>query len=186
VTNIVLNIAEVDWVVIFVPFNLKVHKEIFVKLNIEFIAWIADQFKEKYNFDAEVKVGQEISDYVETHVKDFASLKPPNGIVYLLEVDGCIVGMGGLKKLRDDVGEIKRMYIQPSFRGRGYGRKLLNKLLEKGREFGFSTFRLETSRFMEAAQRIYHSAGFVEIGEYPEVETPVVLRQYQVFMEKIE
>jgi len=94
--------------------------------------------------------------------------------------------MGAIKKLKDHIGEIKRMYIQPSYRGRGYGKQLLNKLLEKGREFGFSTFRLETSKFMKAAQHIYYSAGFVESEEYPEVETPLILRQYQIFMEKIE
>jgi ribosomal protein S18 acetylase RimI-like enzyme len=172
--------------VIFVPFNLNVHKEVFVKLNIELITWIANQLKDNYNFDPSANVGQEISDYVEAHLKDFTSLNPPSGIVYLLDVDGSIVGMGAIKKLKQGTGEIKRMFIQPSFRGRGYGKQLLNKLLEKGREFGFSAFRLETSKFMKAAQHIYRSAGFVEIGEYPEVETPVMLRQYQVFMEKIE
>jgi GNAT superfamily N-acetyltransferase len=172
--------------VVFVPFNLDIHKEIFVKLNIELITWIADQLKENYNFDPVANIGQEISDYVATHLEDFTALKPPNGIVYLLDIEGSIVGMGALKKLKHDVGEIKRMYIQPSYRGKGYGKLLLNKLLEKGRVFGCSTFRLETSRFMKAAQHIYNSAGFVERGEYPEVETPVMRRQYQIFMEKAE
>jgi ribosomal protein S18 acetylase RimI-like enzyme len=172
--------------VIFVPFNLSVHKEVFVKLNIDLITWIANQLKDNYNFDPSANVRQEISEYVTAHLKDFTSLKPPNGIVYLLDVDGSIVGMGAIKKLKQGIGEIKRMFIQPSFRGRGYGKQLLSKLLEKGREFGFSTFRLESSKFMKTAQHIYKSAGFIEIGEYPEVETPVMLRQYQVFMEKIE
>ena len=76
------------------------------------------------------------------------------------------------------------MYIRPSRRGKGYGKQLLNKLLEKGKEFGISTFRLETSRFMTVAQHIYKSNGFIEREEYPEVETPGMLRQYQVFIEK--
>ena len=170
----------------FVQFNPNVHKEIFTKLNIDLITWIANQLRENYNFDPIANVGQQISEYVATHLKDFISLKPPNGIVYLLETEGTIVGMGAIKKLKDGVGEIKRMYIQPSYRGRGYGKQLLNKLLEKGREFGFSTFRLETSRFMKAAHHIYSSSGFVKREEYPEVETPIILRQYQEYMEKIE
>lgn len=172
--------------VTFVQFNLTVHREIFTQLNVELITWIADQLRENYNFDPIANVGQEISEYVAAHLKDFTSLKPPNGTVYLLEVEGTIVGMGAIKKLKEYIGEIKRMYIQPTYRGRGYGKQLLNKLLEKGREFGFSTFRLETSKFMNAAQHIYSSAGFVKREEYPEVETPIPLRQYQVFMEKIE
>ena len=170
----------------FVQFDLNVHKEIFTQLNVELITWIANQLRENYNFDPVANVGQEISEYVAAHLEDFTLLKPPNGIVYLLEVEGTIIGMGAIKKLKDDIGEIKRMYIQSSYRGRGYGKQLLNKLLEKGREFGFSTFRLETSKFMKTAQHIYSSYGFVKREEYPEVETPIALRQYQVYMEKTE
>jgi len=56
-------------------------------------------------------------------------LKPPNGIVYLLETEGTIVGMGAIKKLKDGVGEIKRIYIQPSYRGRG--RKTTQQIIGK-------------------------------------------------------
>ncbi len=172
--------------VVFVPFDLGQHRKIFIQLNVELITWIAKQLREHFQIEATNEVEQEISEYVAEHLQDFTALKPPNGVVYLLEVEGTIVGMGAIKKLKYDIGEIKRMYIQPSHRGRGYGKQLLNKLLEKGREFGFSTFRLETSKFMKAAQHIYSSAGFVEREEYPEVETPITLRQYQVFMEKRE
>jgi ribosomal protein S18 acetylase RimI-like enzyme len=181
-----LSIIEEDRMLTFVQFDLNVHRETFTQLNVELITWITNQLRENYNFDPIANVGQDVSEYVAAHLKDFISLKPPNGIVYLLEAEGTIIGMGAIKKLKDDTGEIKRMYIRPGYRGRGYGKQLLKKLLEKGREFGFSTFRLETSKFMKAAQHIYGSAGFEEREEYPEVETPVTLRQHQVFMEKIE
>jgi len=113
-------------------------------------------------------------------------LKPPDGIIYLLVVEGDIAGMGALKKLSDEIGEIKRMYIRPPYRGKGYGKQMLNRLLEAGREFGCSSFRLETSKFMTTAQHIYKSAGFIEREEYPECETPPILRPYQLFMEKKE
>ena len=94
--------------------------------------------------------------------------------------------MGALRKLDGRIGEIKRMYIRPTYRGRGYGKQMLNKLLKVGREFGCSSFVLETSKFMAVAQHIYRSAGFVEREEYPESETPTILRQYQLYMEKKE
>lgn len=168
----------------FVPFDLNVHKKTFIKMNEELITWISDQLKKNFQINATSIVGQEISEYVAEHIQDFSNLKPPKGIIYLLKAKESIIGMGALKKLEQNVGEIKRMYIRPPWRGRGYGKQLLNKLLEKGKEFGLSTFRLETSKFMKVAQHIYKSNGFVEIEEYPEVETPVILRQYQVFMEK--
>jgi ribosomal protein S18 acetylase RimI-like enzyme len=104
----------------------------------------------------------------------------------LVKEDGEIAGMGGIRKLSDETGEIKRMYIRPLYRGRGYGKQLLNKLLEKGREFGCSSFVLETSKFMTVAQYIYRSAGFVEREEYPGSETPAIFRSYQIYMEKKE
>jgi len=168
----------------FVPLDLNVHKEIFVQLNIEFLTWIADQLRENYQIDAISIVGQTVPEYVEAHLEDLSSLKPPDGIIYLLVVEGDIAGMGALRKLSDEIGEIKRMYIRPPYRGRGYGKRMLNRLLEVGREFGCSSFRLETGKFMTVAQHIYKSAGFIEREGYPESETPTILRPYQLFMEK--
>ena len=170
----------------FVLFDLNVHKEMFFKLNVEFITWIADQFRENYQVDSVSSIGQTIPEYVEEHLEDLTSLKPPDGVIYLLVDDGDVAGMGAIRKLSDEVGEIKRMYIRPLYRGRGYGKQMLDKLLEVGREFGCSSFLLETSKFMTVAQHIYKSAGFVEREEYPESETPEIFRSYQIFMEKKE
>jgi len=170
----------------FVPFDLNVHKEVFVELNVEFITWIADQLRENYQLDSVSKIGQTIPEYVDAHLEDLTSLKPPDGVIYLLVDDGDVAGMGAIRKLSDEVGEIKRMYIRPLYRERGYGKQMLNKLLEVGREFGCSSFLLETSKFMTVAQHIYKSAGFIEREEYPESETPEIFRSYQIFMEKKE
>ena len=170
----------------FVPFKLKVHREEYRQLNIELIAWIADQLRENYQIDAVSIVGQSIPEYVDDHLEELAGLKPPDGIIYLLVAEEDVAGMGALRKLGAGIGEIKRMYIRPTYRGRGYGRQMLDRLLEAGREFGCSSFVLETSKFMTVAQHIYKAAGFVEREEYPESETPTILRQYQLFMDKKE
>jgi ribosomal protein S18 acetylase RimI-like enzyme len=170
-------------VVEFVPFDLKIYKEEYRQLNVELITWIADQLRENYQIDAVAMIGQTIPQYVDDHLEDLASLKPPDGIIYLLVAEETFAGMGGLRKLRDGIGEIKRMYIRPHYRGRGYGKQMLNKLLLVGREMGCSTFLLETSKFMVVAQHLYMSAGFVEREEYSGSETPPMLRQYQLFME---
>ena len=170
----------------FVPFDMNVHKKEYVKLNIELITWISDQLGDNYQLDAISTIGQTIPEYVDDHLKVLTSLKPPEGIIYLVVVEGDIAGMGALRKLSNEIGEIKRMYIRPFYRGRGYGKQMLNRLLEVGRKFGCSSFLLETSKFMTVAQHIYRAAGFIEREEYPESETPTVFRQYQLFMEKTE
>lgn len=168
----------------FVQFDPNVHKEIFIRLNVEFITWIVDQYRENYRIDTGSNIGQTVQEYVNAHLEDLTSLRPPDGIIYLLADEGNIVGMGAIRKLSDEVGEIKRMYIRPLYRGRGYGKQMLNRLLDLGREFGCSSFQLETSKFMIAAQYIYKSVGFTEREEYPESETPIPLRSYQIYMEK--
>jgi GNAT superfamily N-acetyltransferase len=142
------------YMVEFVQFDLDVHKKEYVKLNVEFVTWIADQLGENYQIDAVSMIGQTIPEYVDAHLEDLTSLKPPDGIIYLLVVEGDIAGMGALRKIGDEIGEIKRMYIRPFYRGRGYGKQMLNKLLEVGRRFGCSSFLLETSKFMTVAQHI--------------------------------
>jgi len=92
----------------FVPFDLNVHKEVFVKLNVEFITWIADQFRENYQLDSVSNIGQTIPEYVDAHLEDLTSLKPPDGIIYLLVDGGDIAGMGAIRKLRKK----KRIHMQ--------------------------------------------------------------------------
>lgn len=170
----------------FVPFDQKVHKKAFRQLSIEHLTWAVDQLRENYQLDVTSEFGQTVPEYVDEHLEDLARLKPPKGIIYLLVVEGNIVGMGAIRKLRDVIGEIKRMYIRPPYRGRGYGKQLLKTLLKAGREFGCSTFLLDTAKFMTTAQHLYTSAGFQERAEYPESEVPATFRPYWLFMEKKE
>ncbi|MDQ3741213.1 MAG: GNAT family N-acetyltransferase, partial [Actinomycetota bacterium] len=49
---------------------------------------------------------------------------------------------GGLKRLGDDVVELKRMYVLPELRGRGVARELLAALEDAARELGYARARL--------------------------------------------
>jgi ribosomal protein S18 acetylase RimI-like enzyme len=162
----------------FVPFDHAFHTEVYRQLNIEHLTWAMDQLRATYQYDATSETGQTIPEYVDEHLGDLTRLHPPDGIIYLLRVDGDILGMGALRKLSDTAGEIKRMYIRPAIRGRGYGNQLLEQLLSTGRAFGCSTFLLDTPKFATAAQHIYRAAGFTERTEYPESEVPAAFHPY--------
>ena len=168
----------------FVQLNPEVNIEEFIQLNIETITWHSEQLNQEYKINASSNTGQNIREYVDEHLEGLTSLKPPEGIVYLLKVEGKIVGMGAIKKLSDEIGEIQRMYIRPNYRGRGFGKQMLNRLLKDGKDLGYSTFRLSTPKFAKAAQYIYKSVGFKEREEYPESEVPATFRQYWIYMEK--
>ena len=90
----------------------------------------------------------------------------PYGRFYLALAHGEIAGVGRLKKLDDEVAELKRMYVRPKFRGLGIGRLLLNQLIADARTIGYLKLRLDSLRFLTAAYHLYKSVGFYEIDGY--------------------
>jgi GNAT superfamily N-acetyltransferase len=88
------------------------------------------------------------------------------GRLYVAEVDGSAVGVGGLKRLSGTAGEIKRMFVRPSVRGLGVGRAIVERLIDDARALGFETIYLESASFMHSAHALYRSVGFVPSGPY--------------------
>jgi N-acetylglutamate synthase-like GNAT family acetyltransferase len=102
----------------------------------------------------------------------------------LVELDGVITGMGALDKIGKKAGAIKRMYIRPSYQGKGIGKALLQLLLQKAKEFGYNSVYLETASSFAAAQHLYRSFGFIECDAYPETEIEPELWSKFVFKKK--
>jgi GNAT superfamily N-acetyltransferase len=153
-------------------------------LNIEYLSWDAEMMLEKHDVDILSLLGVTAESYSDGLLDHYGNLGPPDGIVYLLRIEGRIEGMGALHRLESDVAEIKRMYIRKSHRGKGLGKKMLRKLVEKAREFGYAAIRLDTGDYMEAAQQMYRAEGFKEIEQYSGYETPEPFLPYTIFMEK--
>ena len=108
---------------------------------------------------------------------------PPHGRLILAFIDEKACGIGCLKSINDEIGEIKRMYVDPSYRKIGAGRAVLQALINAAKEVGYRKVRLDSPKFMEAAHSLYRSFGFAEIPVYEEVEIPEEFRQYLLFME---
>lgn len=86
---------------------------------------------------------------------------------------GRAVGMGALKVVSADMGEVKRMYTQPELRGQRIGATILDAIEELGRQKGLSVLMLETGEAagFEPAYRLYENAGFTVRGaflDYPD------------------
>jgi GNAT superfamily N-acetyltransferase len=88
------------------------------------------------------------------------------GRLYVAEVDGEAVGVGGLKLLSDRVGEIKRMFVRPAAQGVGIGRAIVQQLIDDGRALGCEAIYLESASFMHRAHALYRSVGFVSGDSY--------------------
>ena len=172
-----------------VPFNPEHHMEDYRQLSLDYTYYVADQLKENYNLDLFSLIGKsahEMVDDPEGGTLGFTALEPPDGVLLIIEDDGQVVGMGAVRMLSDEAGEIKRMYNDPQYRGRGYGRLMLNKLLEVGRGLGCSTFYLNTPKYAVAAQGLYRSVGFVVRDQYPGLVVGPIFMPYVLYMEKKE
>jgi putative acetyltransferase len=93
--------------------------------------------------------------------------EPANGGAFLVgRIDGQAVACGGVARYDDVTGEIRRMYVVPSVRGRGLSRRVLAALEDEARALGYSFVRLETGNLQAAAVGLYVSAGFEPIPRY--------------------
>jgi len=95
---------------------------------------------------------------------DLASLMQPN-VLFLVARDesGCALGCGAMV-LNEGYGEIKRMYVRPTGRGRGLGKHLLEKLERKAAAVGCRLARLETGPYHPEALALYPAAGYKRRG----------------------
>jgi GNAT superfamily N-acetyltransferase len=87
---------------------------------------------------------------------------------WIAERDGAIVGSVFLMKSDDPaVGKLRLLYVEPSARGLGIGRQLVDACLRRALELGYAKVTLWTNDILVSARRIYQAARFVLEEESP-------------------
>jgi putative acetyltransferase len=100
--------------------------------------------------------------------------------VFVAREDRRAIAMGALRRDRDGIGEVKRMYTRPVYQGRGIAGAILGRIEALARGDGLRRLVLETGDRHPAAWRVYERGGFTRCGpvlDYP--DTP-----WSVFYEK--
>ncbi|UWD48020.1 GNAT family N-acetyltransferase [Clostridioides difficile] len=92
--------------------------------------------------------------------------KKPLGSLILAFVDENLAGCVALKKLEDDVCELKRLYVRDKFRGLKIGKILLEEIVKEAKKIGYTYMRLDTLPSMKSAQGLYEKVGFYDINPY--------------------
>lgn len=152
--------------------------EVVRQLWIDYLTWGNDTMQKLHGVHPHDPVAA-----VEQDIAMIGKFLPPNGRLKLAFTDTTVIGTGCLKSINTEIVEIKRMYVDPSYRKIGAGRAILRSLLESAKEAGYKKVRLDSPKFMEAAHSLYRSFGFKDIPVYEEVEIPEQFRQYLLFME---
>jgi ribosomal protein S18 acetylase RimI-like enzyme len=97
---------------------------------------------------------------------------PPAGGLWLAREGGAAAGCVALRRLDADSGEMKRLYVRETFRGRGLGRRLAELVVEETRKRACTRLVLDTLPKMREAIVLYESLGFRETGPYSRDPTP--------------
>lgn len=90
------------------------------------------------------------------------------GAFLVIHQDGIPVGCGALRRLDAETAELKRMYVSPTVRGQGLGRRLVAALEAEAWTLGVRRLVLETGIRQTAALALYERTGFHPIPLYGE------------------
>jgi GNAT superfamily N-acetyltransferase len=98
---------------------------------------------------------------------------PDAAWLIVVDDDGTAIGSGAVQPLRaskpgspDDHGEVKRVYLVPSARGRGLARPLMRELVALAGELGYTWLQLETGDEQPEAIGLYTRSGWTPVPNY--------------------
>jgi GNAT superfamily N-acetyltransferase len=147
-------------------------------LWLDYLTWGNDELEARHGFRLPVQ------EAVEHDVATIDRFQPPDGRLLLAFEENAAVGTACMRRIALDTCEIKRMWVDPSYRRSGVGRAMLDRLITAAQAAGYPRMRLDSPNFMSAAHGLYRSRGFMDIGPYPESEIPDEYKSHWVFMEK--
>jgi OHCU decarboxylase len=90
----------------------------------------------------------------------------PRGRLLLAMFESKVAGCVALKRISDEVCEMKRLYVRSEFRGKGIGKRLTTDVMEQARVIGYKQMRLDTLPSMKEAIALYRSLGFESIAPF--------------------
>ena len=107
--------------------------------------------------------------------------KISGGDFWIIKDNDLIIGSIALKLInqKEKIGEIKRYFVLPNYQGKGFGKMLMEFLINESKNRGLLKLRLDTMKESLKAISIFRKYGFYEIQKYNDNDIA------EIFMERI-
>jgi N-acetylglutamate synthase-like GNAT family acetyltransferase len=92
--------------------------------------------------------------------------KEPLGAFIIAKENENVIGCVGLRNLDNKICEMKRLFVNDNYKGKGIGKNLVEKIIEEAKIKNYERMRLDTLSTMETALKIYYKNGFYKIEPY--------------------
>jgi GNAT superfamily N-acetyltransferase len=85
------------------------------------------------------------------------------GCIFFAQSGEAVVGTVAMLKVNNNTYEVAKMAVTKSFRRRGIGKSLLNRVIEEARKRGASSLILYTNDLLKEAILMYSQFGFKQV-----------------------
>ena len=161
-----------------IPYNDSWRPDLEVMLR-DYLTFVGNHIK-SYPWNYTIDIEQELA-FTFNNLQAFT---PPKGRIFMAVISNNAIGTASVKMIRDNVAELKRLYVSRSYRGKKFGELLMDSIFDLAKEYGAKEIYLDSPPPFKPAHDLFRRKGFEVFSQYPEVSIPNELKVDWVYMRK--